>query len=151
MSNKNGMTFEDAVEYVLTTKKTVFNFSSEKKKGLIIGGYIYVIGFEDIDPEEEINNEKDFIKIDYVGGKFNDFSGEDDCFNYDDVGEDAKNMQYNVAASDFSTSDLYYELQILLKILSGVSRTDAMNKFTCPECDQILYRTGRVGKCKKCK
>lgn len=142
MNELIGLSFDEAVRHVLENKSLAYTFSPFEKKGRVVGGLIYAVKY-DLDENE--------ICIDYLDGYFGDFGGAEDFYSLDDIPEDAKALKYQIA--DLKTDRFFWGdiIEIIIKLLMGLPESEAYNEYPCPECDQILLRTGQANKCDKCK
>lgn len=141
------MTFDDAVDYVLSTKKVAFAYKCVNNRH----GSLYVLEYdEDVIDDEDYEKESDKVSILYSGGIIYSSVGEEDFYSVDDVPSDAKSMEYRETGFD-SFRYMDYQIQVTLKILNGCTEDKALEDYPCKECDAILFKTGYFTKCDACK
>lgn len=147
------MYFYQAMDYVIKSKQIAYAFKPKVKDGRVVGGLVYIMYYECLEPydpeiDEEPPNDNDCIFFIYIGS-----GAEYDQSNYADVDDDAKSMDYRI--SDLKSSHINEvcdcRWDIALKILSGLPKEKALESCPCPDCDQILYKTGKAQPCLKCK
>ncbi len=115
------LSYPDAVNYVLIHHAAVYTFIPIMKGSTTIGGSIYILHYED-DPEDF----PDHYGITYAGGLFHSSSAEEGSLSPEEVPQEARNAHYTPVAPHFQLHHTDYELQIILKILQGVSVQEAL-------------------------
>ena len=116
--NEATMSYDEAVAYVREHQRdthAAWGLVPKLRGGVVVGGGIYVV--HNHEPENE--DDLDFW-VSYANS-----DDEYDGVSPDDLPTEARNLRYT-AITHYESGDMEYEHPVLLKLLQGVPREDAL-------------------------
>lgn len=126
------LSFDEAVQHVTQHQGAAYAFVPDGKP--VIGGQLYVLAYNDLQADDP--DEWPYM-LWYSAGDFGSSLGLEESYGPDDIPEEARSLNFELAALSFELTHMDYELQITLKLLQGASLAEARD-----DSDELLAGYG---------
>lgn len=145
------ITFDQALEHVLSTKGAAFAYTPMiGKDGKPYGGTIYIMHYES-DYEKEPEDLYEYYLLE-SSGRFYSTVGGEDSYAPEEIPAEAKQLKYYRCPVETSVAidASWATTEAALKVLNGIISHPSEDCEMCPECENIMFATGVYTLCSHC-